>query len=71
MTRRVVIYWIAKGRADFNPTGHMAANGFGEHSPFNYSLGAVVLAEVLLYPLLFGRAEELADRPVRDDALEN
>nr|WP_205267310.1 aquaporin Z [Mycolicibacterium sphagni] len=145
-----VIYWVAKGRADFTPTGHMAANGFGEHSPFNYSLAAVVIAEVLLtflfllvilgatddrapkgfaglaiglmltlihlisipisntsvnparstgvaffngdgapaqlwvfwlaplvgaaiagvvYPLLFGRNEELADRPVRDDAL--
>ena len=130
----------------------MAANGYGAHSPFNYSLGAVVIAEVLLtflflmvilgatddrapkgfaglaiglmltlihlisipisntsvnparstgvaffngngapaqlwvfwlaplvgaavagavYPLLFGRAEELADRPVRDDALES
>ena len=24
----------------------------------------------IAYPLLFGRAEELADRPVRDDALE-
>ncbi len=147
-----VIYWIAKGRADFTPTGNMAANGYGAHSPFNYSLGAVVIAEVLLtflflmvilgatddrapkgfaglaiglmltlihlisipisntsvnparstgvaffngngapaqlwvfwlaplvgaavagavYPLLFGRAEELADRPVRDDALES
>jgi aquaporin Z len=146
-----VIYWIAKGRPDFTPTGHMAANGFGEHSPFNYSLAAVVIAEVLLtflfllvilgatddrapkgfaglaiglmltlihlisipisntsvnparstgvaffnadgapaqlwvfwlaplvgaalagvlYPLLFGRAEELADRPVRDDVLD-
>lgn len=146
-----VIYWIAKGRAGFTPTGHMAANGYGAHSPFNYSLAAVVIAEVLLtflfllvilgatddrapkgfaglaiglmltlihlisipisntsvnparstgvaffnadgapaqlwvfwvaplvgaavagvvYPLLFGRGEELADRPVRDDALE-
>ena len=147
-----VIYWIAKGRADFTPTGNMAANGYGAHSPFNYSLAAVVIAEVLLtflfllvilgatddrapkgfaglsiglmltlihlisipisntsvnparstgvaffngngapaqlwvfwvaplvgaavagavYPLLFGRAEELADRPVRDDALDS
>jgi aquaporin Z len=24
----------------------------------------------ILYPLLFGRREELAERPVRDDALE-
>jgi aquaporin Z len=147
-----VIYWIAKGRPDFTPTGHMAANGFGEHSPFGYSMAAVIIAEVLLtflfllvilgatddrapkgfaglaiglmltlihlisipisntsvnparstgvaffnaagapaqlwvfwlapllgaalagvlYPLLFGRKEELAERPVRDDALES
>ena len=146
-----LIYLIAKGRPGFTATGHLAANGFGEHSPFNYSLAAVVIAEVLLtflfllvilgatddrapkgfaglaiglmltlihlisipisntsvnparstgvaffngdgapaqlwvfwlaplvgaalagvlYPLLFGKADELADRPVRDDALE-
>ncbi|EHB55296.1 MIP family channel protein [Mycolicibacterium rhodesiae JS60] len=146
-----VIYWIAKGRPDFTPTGHMAANGFGDHSPFGYSMAAVIIAEVLLtflfllvilgatddrapkgfaglaiglmltlihlisipisntsvnparstgvaffnadgapaqlwvfwlaplvgaalagvlYPVLFGRKDELAERPVRDDALE-
>ena len=146
-----VIYWIAKGREDFTPAGHMAANGFGEHSPFGYSMAAVIIAEALLtflfllvilgatddrapkgfaglaigltltlihlisipisntsvnparstgvaffnadgapaqlwvfwlaplvgaalagvlYPVLFGRNEELADRPVRDDALD-
>ena len=43
-----VIYWVAKGEPDFTATGHMAANGYGEHSPFNYSLAAVVIAEVLL-----------------------
>ncbi|MCX2929069.1 aquaporin Z [Mycobacterium sp. CVI_P3] len=147
-----MIYWIASGRPEFTPTGHMAANGYGEHSPFGYSLAAVVIAETLLtflflmvilgatddrapkgfaglaiglmltlihlvsipisntsvnparstgvaffngagapaqlwvfwlaplvgaalagvlYPLLFGRGEELADRPVRDAALES
>ncbi|MGY4708255.1 aquaporin Z [Mycolicibacterium sp. CBM1] len=146
-----VIYLIASGKPEFTATGHMAANGYGEHSPFGYSLAAVVIAEVLLtflfllvilgatdnrapkgfaglaiglmltlihlisipisntsvnparstgvaffnadgapaqlwvfwlaplvgaaiagvvYPLLFGRGEELADRPVRDDALK-
>ncbi|GAY17878.1 aquaporin Z [Mycobacterium sp. shizuoka-1] len=146
-----VIYWIAKGKQGFTAAGHMAANGYGEHSPFNYSMAAVIIAEALLtflfllvilgatdnrapkgfaglaiglmltlihlisipisntsvnparstgvaffnadgapaqlwvfwlaplagaavagvvYPLLFGRGEELADRPVRDDALE-
>jgi aquaporin Z len=147
----LVIYAIAKGKAGFEATGNMAANGFANHSPGGFSLGAVILAEVVLtavfmlvilgstddraprgfaglsiglaltlihlisipisntsvnparstgvaffngdgapaqlwvfwlapligaalagiaYPYLFGRAEELADRPVRDDALE-
>jgi aquaporin Z len=147
----VLIYVIARGQQDWTATGNMAANGFGEHSPGGFSLGAVIIAEILLtaifllvilgstddrapkgfagisigltltlihlisipisntsvnparstgvaffngdgapaqlwvfwlapligaaiagvaYPYLFGRAEELADRPVRDEALE-
>ncbi len=146
-----VIYLIANGKPGFTATGHLAANGYGDHSPFGYSLAAVAITEILLtfifllvilgatdnrapkgfaglaigltltlihlisipisntsvnparstgvaffngagapaqlwvfwlaplvgaaiagvlYPLLFGRGEELADRPVRDDALE-
>jgi aquaporin Z len=147
----LIIWVIAKGRDGFEATGNMAANGYGAHSPGGYSLGAVLVAEIVLtaifllvilgstddrapkgfaglsigltltlihlisipisntsvnparstgvaffngadapaqlwvfwlaplvgaaiagalYPLLFGRAEELAERPVRDDALE-
>jgi aquaporin Z len=44
----VVIYYIAMGKAGFSATGHMAANGYGEHSPGHYSLGAVILAEIVL-----------------------
>ena len=147
----LVIYQIAEGKPGYTATGHMAANGYGAHSPFGYSLGAVLITEILLtfifllvilgatddrapkgfaglaigltltlihlisipisntsvnparstgvaffngegaegqlwafwlapligaaiagvlYPVLFGRAEELADRPVRDTALE-
>jgi aquaporin Z len=147
----LIIWVIAKGRDGFEATGNMAANGYGAHSPGGYSLGAVLVAEVVLtaifllvilgstddrapkgfaglsigltltlihlisipisntsvnparstgvaffngadapaqlwvfwlaplvgaaiagavYPLLFGRAEELAERPVRDDALD-
>ena len=147
----LAILTIGNGRPSWTPTGNMAANGYGDHSPFYYSLTAVLVAEVLLtfmfllvilgstddrapkgfaglsiglmltlihlisipisntsvnparstgvaffngagapgqlwafwlaplvgaalagwlYPLLFGRKEELADRPVRDDALE-
>ncbi|MBV8788236.1 MAG: aquaporin Z [Mycobacterium sp.] len=39
---------IAKGKSGFSPIGHMAANGYGPHSPSHYSLGAVIIAEVLL-----------------------
>lgn len=147
----LVIMAVAGGRPGYSPTGNMAANGYGPNSPFNYSLVAVVITEILLtcifllvilgatdnrapkgfaglaigmtltlihlisipisntsvnparstgvaffnaagapgqlwvfwlapligaaiagvaYPLLFGRGEELADRPVRDAALE-
>ena len=147
----LAILTIANGRPSWTPVGNMAANGYGDHSPFYYSLTAVLVAEVLLtfmfllvilgatddrapkgfaglaigltltlihlisipisntsvnparstgvaffngagapgqlwafwlaplvgaalagwlYPLLFGRKEELADRPVRDAALE-
>lgn len=44
----VVIYYIATGKKGFSATGHMAANGYGEHSPGGYSLAAVILAEVVL-----------------------
>jgi len=44
----VALVTIAKGKSGFSPVGHMAANGYGEHSPSHYSLGAVIIAEVLL-----------------------
>jgi aquaporin Z len=44
----LAILTIAKGRPKFNPSGNMAANGFGIHSPHGYSLAAVLLIEVLL-----------------------
>src|SRR6202048_3861188 len=34
---------IAKGKPGFSPVGHMAANGYGVHSPGHYSLGAVII----------------------------
>lgn len=44
----LVIYLIAKGEAGFTPTGNMAANGYGQHSPGGYSLAAVIIAETVL-----------------------
>jgi aquaporin Z len=44
----VAIYYIATGKKSFTATGHMAANGYGEHSPGGYSLAAVIVAEIVL-----------------------
>lgn len=43
------LYLIASGKAGFElGTGALASNGVGEHSPDGYSLGAGLMAEVLL-----------------------
>src|SRR6201992_263640 len=44
----LVVYFIAFGKPGFIATGHMAPNGYGVHSPTGYSLGAVILAEIVL-----------------------
>ena len=44
----VALVVIARGKSGFSPVGHMAANGYGAHSPSHYSLAAVIIAEVLL-----------------------
>lgn len=60
----VVIYYIAIGKPGFSATGNMAANGYGEHSPAGYSLGAVILAEIVLTALflfvILGSTDERA-----------
>jgi len=43
----LVLYLIASGKADFS-TPALRSNGFGEHSPGGYSLGAALVAEVVL-----------------------
>jgi len=43
-----VLYAIASGKAGFSLAGGFAANGYGEHSPGHYSLGAAMLAEIVL-----------------------
>ncbi|MFM5953421.1 MAG: aquaporin Z [Novosphingobium sp.] len=44
-----VLYWIASGKPGWDlATNGLASNGFGEHSPGKYSLGASFVAEVLL-----------------------
>jgi aquaporin Z len=43
-----VLYVIASGTSGFSLSGGFAANGYGEHSPGNYSLMAALVAEVVL-----------------------
>lgn len=43
-----ILYFIASSAAGFSLAGGFAANGYGEHSPGGYSLGAALVAEVLL-----------------------
>ncbi|MGA9721771.1 MAG: aquaporin Z [Candidatus Binatus sp.] len=43
-----VLYVIASGAAGFDVSAGFAANGYGDHSPGGYSLGAAFVAEVVL-----------------------
>jgi aquaporin Z len=43
-----VLYLIASGKAGFDLKGGFASNGFGEHSPGKYSLGAALITEVVM-----------------------
>ena len=43
-----VLYLIASGKAGFDVAGGLASNGYGEHSPGGYSLGAALLTEVVM-----------------------
>ena len=42
------LYAIASGKPGFDVAGGFASNGFGEHSPGGYGMGAAFLAEVIL-----------------------
>ena len=43
-----VLFVIASGQAGFDLQSGFASNGFGEHSPGKYSLGAALVCEVVL-----------------------
>ncbi|HEY2052119.1 MAG TPA: aquaporin Z [Caulobacteraceae bacterium] len=43
-----VLYLIASGKADFSLAGGFASNGYGEHSPGGYSLGAALVCEIAM-----------------------
>jgi aquaporin Z len=42
------LYLIASGKAGFELSAGFASNGFGEHSPGQYSLTAVVVCEIVM-----------------------
>ncbi len=43
-----VLYLIASGKAGFDVAGGFASNGYGEHSPGQYSLLAALVCEVVM-----------------------
>jgi aquaporin Z len=43
-----VLYLIASGKAGFSLDGGLASNGYAEHSPGGYSLGAALVTEVVM-----------------------
>jgi aquaporin Z len=43
-----VLYLIASGKAGFDVSAGFASNGFGEHSPGKYSLGAALITELVM-----------------------
>jgi aquaporin Z len=43
-----VLYVIASGKAGFELSGGFASNGYGEHSPGGYSLGAALVCELVM-----------------------
>lgn len=44
----LVLYLIASGSSAFSLSGGFAANGYGEHSPGGYALGAAFLCELVM-----------------------
>jgi aquaporin Z len=43
-----ILFVIASGKADFSLAGGFASNGYGEHSPGQYSMTAALLTEVVM-----------------------
>lgn len=44
----MTLYFIASGSADFSLSDGLASNGYGEHSPGNYSMASCFLTEVVM-----------------------
>jgi len=48
ITAGAVLYLIATGKAGFDVTAGFASNGYGDHSPGGYSLGAALITEIVM-----------------------
>jgi aquaporin Z len=61
-----VLYFIASGKAGFDLSAGLASNGYGEHSPGKYSMGAGFVTEmVMTFMFLFiilGATDERAPK---------
>lgn len=44
----LILYLIASGKAGFDVSAGFASNGYGENSPDGYSMGAVLIAEIVM-----------------------
>jgi aquaporin Z len=44
----MTLYFIASGNADFSLSDGLASNGYGEHSPGNYTLASCFVTEVVM-----------------------
>jgi aquaporin Z len=60
------LYLIASGKAGFSTAGGLASNGYGPHSPGQYSMGAGFLTEVVMTAaflfVIMGATDERAPR---------
>ncbi len=43
-----VLYFIASGKAGFDVSAGFASNGYGEHSPGKFSMGAALVTEIVM-----------------------
>lgn len=43
-----LLYLVASGKGPVDMSGALASNGYGEHSPGHYSLGAVLIMELVM-----------------------
>jgi aquaporin Z len=43
-----ILYLIASGKPGFSGAGGLASNGYGEHSPGGYALGAALVCEIVM-----------------------